>query len=909
LGLTKPSAITKDASGNFIISGTKTTNGTHFDIRTIKLTSTLGVAWVQDYDSGSKVDSVSAIVCDASGGITLTGWSSTQQGGSEILTLKYKADGILGWARKRTVHPQDVLSKGRAVAIDANGNAIVAGDLKGGMVVTSYSPSGEVIWEKEIKDANIQSNRPLGLLLNQEGEIFLTSLARKQSGKAYATYKMNTLVRPQNQVLDQWGNPTHLKNEVIVRFKPDIVKTSFINNTDLRYRTLGEIMKDTSCLRTIGDKLSDNTIDDWVAVKIHRNMTTADSVATTRLGRNIKVPDFYNTLVLLVPEAYRELTEKEISDTLENDDLKCCVRFAEVNRWVELLECEPNDPLYPTQHNLNPDGGFPNANINVEQAWCDGTTGNSGVRVALIDTGVRWTHEDFGDGTFGGSVIADGFIYSSNTPLSSNPANDNVNGHGTKMSGIIGAIRNNSKGIAGISGGSGLADGVRLIGLKHNNTLAVIAEALEGAVDDYSASVINCSFGFDPFNDFDGTALVREKLHHANRMGVIICAGRGNIGQTGGDTAPIYPGTAQDEWVLCVGGTNSLGNYSSVAKHGDVIDVAAPAESNIVPTTSNTGDTDYSTTSGTSAATAHASGVAALLVGYALPTQLVQEDIEYLMQASATDIVVFPAGPDYDAYTGHGRIDAGAAIAMIDKEHCIISHFGTDTNADVKSNVLVEQNVNLYINEPFTTEGGQTFDKGFYSADVYKVTATVTHPLPASYSIAHYWERHSASTVFKYYSTNPNNGTKFLQPLEFVAFVGTPNTTTATLEGYVYFLKNSNCSVQGWVPASPENAELTYTLIACNNVPTQEVTAGTLRINPSPVSGELYISLPERTSTNKIQVQVFDMTGRRVLTQTGDGHLDNGEAVRLDVGKLPQGIFSVVLLTDKGLYSSKFIKI
>ncbi len=914
LGLTKPSAITKDASGNFIISGIKTTNGTHFDIRTIKLTSSLGITWVQDYDSGSKVDSVSAIVCDASGGITLTGWSSTQEGGSDFLTLKYKGDGNLGWAKKRTVNPQDVLSKGRALAIDANGNIIVAGDLKGGMVVTSYGTSGEVVWEKEIKDADIQSNRPLGLLLNQEDEIFITSLARNQSGKSLLNYKLNTLVRPQNHVLDQFGIPTHLQNEVIVRFKPDILKSTFIDNTDLRFGSLNEILKDTSCLRTIVEVLSDNNIGDWAAVKIHRNMTTADSVATTRLGKSIKVPDFYNTLVLLSDS--RSLAETDISELLEDDKLKCCIRYAEINQVVTLDDCEPNDPIYVNQGNLHPTGDYPNGDINIEPAWCIAGAGCSGVRVSIIDTGVRWSHEDYGDGSFAGSVIVDGKDYGTGEHISTNNDND-LDSHGTSVASVIGSIRNNGIGVAGIAGGSGSADGVRLIAQKaFVGGVDNIIEAFGDAVDIYAADVINCSGGFTPSDPPSGNDLaLREKLHHANRMGVIVCASRGNSDADPNtvNNQPRYPGTAQDEWVLCVGGTGTDGNYNPQCRFGEPIDIAAPSRWQLtrtaqacIPGTGGTGipctqsDQAYGGISFTSGATPHVSGLAALLICYASSqgTELVQEDIEYIIQASATDV----GATGYDEQTGHGRINAGAALQMIEGPNCHVYHFGTDANINAKSNELIETGVPLELTEPYTTEGGQTFDAGMYTADVYKVTASVSNPLPANTTITHHWERHSSSTVFRHYETV--GGQNFLQPVENVLITGTSGVSTP-LEGYVYYLKNGDCSIEGWIPASPDDAQLTYSLIGCASTAASEVVAGVIRVFPNPASTQLTIVMPEYEEIEDCQLSILDFSGRQVMLHK----VKTGGDLNIGIAQLPEGVYTCLLQTDGKYFSSKFVKL
>lgn len=721
-------------------------------------------------------------------------------------------------------------------------------------------------------------------------------------------------------VFDEQNEPSHLKGETIVRFKPGVLKTSFIDNMDLRYGLAGEVFQDKDCLGTMAEVLSANDLGNWVVAKIHRNMTTADSLATTRLSKVIKVPDFYNTIVLMAPKEYGAIEgEYAISDSLESADLLCCIRYAEVNRVVTLDDCEPNDPLYETQGNLHPNEEYTDGHINMEPAWCIAGGGSSNVKVAIIDSGIRWSHEDFGDGTFSGSVIVDGKDYGTGAHISTDNNNDSFD-HGTRVASVIGSIRNNAIGVAGIAGGSGSADGVRLIAQKAvypglEMSIDKLIEAFGDAVDEYSVHVINCSGGYnDPIyslSDYD--IALREKLHHANRMGVIICASRGNSLSGEPENTPRNPATAQDEWVLCVGGTGTDGNYNPECRFGGPMDIAAPSRwqltrsaQNYITGTSQASDQAYGGISFTSGATPHAAGLAALMVGYyeSTGTPLVQEDIEYIIQASATDVGDF----GYDAETGYGRINAGVALQMIEQPMCNVYHFGTDVNPHSRIQQLVGENVIIELDEPFTTEEGQVFDKGIYSADVYKVTATVTHPLPANAQLNHFWARHSSSTVFKLYGTS--GGQNVLRPVEHATVIGTPTQSIAVLEGYVYYLKNSSCSIEGWIPASPENAQLTYSVIGCLTTGTEEAAANMLNLFPNPASGQISVSLPQGARWDNFDgLSILDFSGRQVISAKGIEQASSNPTITLDVGHLPSGFYTCVVRWQGHTFSTKFMKL
>ncbi len=917
LGFAQPSAIVKDPDGNFIITGTTTSNGTHFDIRTIKLKDDLDLLWSEDYDSGSKMDSASAITCDQYGDVFVTGWQLNEQDGSEFLTLKYGSDGTLAWAKKRTVSPQSTVTKSRTIALDNDGGIIMAGGSGNTILVVKYNTNGYVVWEKQLRNPEVVFARPLQLLVNTDNEVFVTAISNKNPGNVYYTYKLNTLQRLSNPVLDSLGNPLYAEDEIIVRFKPGVIRNTFIDNKDLLFGKIEDIFADTIALQALQDLLPESDFEEWPAVKIFPNRTTADTLATTRLGKATHVPDFYHTLLVLASSDYKRIDDaKDIRDTLRDGNLSCFVKFVDINPIVTVDDCEPDDTNYANQGNLHPTMDYPNGHIDMEEAWCIAGASSSNIAVAITDTGIRWSHEDFLDEN-GNSVVIGGMDYANGTPILANNEND-FGDHGTRVASVAGSVRNNATGIAGIAGGSGGGDGIRLIAQRcidkkfpdPNNsavfTASDVIQAYDDAISMYGVQVINTSGGF---NAIDGATsiLFREQVHLANRLGVIICASRGNVISGLPTDWDRIPGTIQDEWVLCIGGTGTDGNYNPECRIGKVIDVAAPSRwqltrsaQNYIPNTTTPSDQAYGGISFTSGATPHATGLAAIMLNYS-STPLVQDDVEYIIQASATDV----ESTGYDALTGHRRISAGEALKMIEEPLCNVFHFGTDDDPDTRDSELIEEDISLELTEPYTTDAGLSFDMGAYTADVYKVTATVSHSLPSGFDVAHSWERHSASTVFDLYVPGAPNT---LVPIEIVKFDGSPTQTTAVVEGYVYYLKNSDCSIEGWIPASPEDAELTYSLIGCSVNATDAPSAISFIVFPNPVSGQLTVNTPAILGAGFQSIAIHDFSGREVLYANGAKFPKHSTSIQLDVSDLPPGIYACVLTTSEKLLTTKFIK-
>ena len=301
------------------------------------------------------------------------------------------------------------------------------------------------------------------------------------------------------------------------------------------------------------------------------------------------------------------------------------VRVAEPDYLMHLMSV-PNDPKFGSLwglRNQGQTGGTAGADIDATLAW-DLITGSNNVKVAVIDTGMDYTHPDLAanaainTGEVPGNAIDDdgnGFVddvygwdFANND---NNPIDDN--GHGSHCSGTIGGVGNNGIGVAGVcwnvkifgckflsSGGSGSTS---------NAVLAIDYARIRGA------NIMSNSWG----GGGASTAL-SDAIGRANAAGIAFIAAAGNS-SSNNDTSANYPSNYNETWpnVIAVASTTDTDALSGFSSYGAVrVEIAAPG-SDILSTVPVALDGDgtadgYDTYSGTSMATPHVAGASALLI-------------------------------------------------------------------------------------------------------------------------------------------------------------------------------------------------------------------------------------------------------------------------------------------------------
>lgn len=331
------------------------------------------------------------------------------------------------------------------------------------------------------------------------------------------------------------------------------------------------------------------------------------------------------------------------------------VSWAEPNRWRQ-ADAVPDDPRYSAQWGLR--------QINAEAAW-EMETGDPAIVVGVIDTGVDLNHPDLAPLLVAGrdfvnfppgSVPKPGWVFEGDYTTVDNNAQDEV-GHGTHVAGTICSLSDNGIGVAGV------AWNVRLMPLR---VLARVRQTATGRISglgssadtaaairwaaDHGTRVINLSLGSS-----SSTMVEREAVAYAVSQNVVVVAAMGNDDSSEEHFPAAYPD------VIAVAATDrndhrSVWTPSQASNTGSWVDISAPG-TGIVSTDWN--DT-YSSKSGTSMATPHVAGAAALVLSR--NQSLSAAEVGDILRRTARPLRDDPGDPVPNDTYGHGLLQLDDAL-------------------------------------------------------------------------------------------------------------------------------------------------------------------------------------------------------------------------------------------------------
>ncbi|AXJ01334.1 Por secretion system C-terminal sorting domain-containing protein [Cyclonatronum proteinivorum] len=270
------------------------------------------------------------------------------------------------------------------------------------------------------------------------------------------------------------------------------------------------------------------------------------------------------------------------------------------NPLESLQSTVPNDPFFTSLWGLNntgQNGGTPGADISALEAWAV-TKGSPEVIVAVFDSGIRSTHPDLVDNLWFDENGNPGASFLGDTP-------EDLNGHGTHVAGTIGAVGNNNEGITGVNWDVTLMN-IKICGLNGSPTCngAAIVQGLQYAIEN-GAQISNHSWGGPGFSQAAFNA-----IEAAGQAGHFVIAAAGNNGSNN-DNQNFYPAGYDLPNVMAVASSDRNDLRSSFSNFGaNTVHVAAPGSA-ILSTYIN--QEGYAILSGTSMASPHAAGLAALL--------------------------------------------------------------------------------------------------------------------------------------------------------------------------------------------------------------------------------------------------------------------------------------------------------
>lgn len=885
-------AQTKDNSGNIYTTGITSSNGINFDVQTIKYDQNMNLIWTQTFDGYGNFDQGTDIAVDNSGNVIITGYATRTNLSKELLVLSYSPTGALNWKSLKQPQFNSSNAEGIKVKIKNNneifigGNFTIAGNQD--IAILRFDNLGIQNLEKTYNGASNLKDQLLDILI--DGNFIIVSGTTNNG-----TIDQNTTIRYEYKDFSATVATTTLginyeANKIIIYFNKPSLKMNVINNRDFLFGRLSDFVQDSTCNK-INTLINSNLkCQNFSTRKIFYDLTEADSLSLSRQGDYVKIPPFYGALIIETPSIFNV---EFASDTLYS--IKPDINYAVLNRLYPFT-FTPNDPRYVSnfQSSLASTTTFPNADINCTAAW-NFTKGQPYIKVGIYDTGVNYNNTDLS------GVVAGGYDYYNNIGIN---GVDNT-GHGTSCAGIIGAKTNNNIGVAGIAGGdiATSQSGVSIYDMKiaTQNTLFVSNQTIGQAIiagansNGLALNVMNNSYG-DDVNTNDRFLI--DGINFANRNGVLFCAASGNSGLN----SLAMPAGLKEQTILSVGSTGNNGHFQNPSNgdpytpnHGNGLDMVAPGTSLLIYTTKS-GVNFYGNFNGTSAATPHAAGAGALLMSYLnQPTpnwnNLTHEDCESILKKSCTDLSGFYGETvGYDQLTGHGRINAGNALSLIETpkykiRHIDQSHFVSSSSKQVNT---VVSNQQKYF------EGDGVIATGNYIVDIFETITTLNYSIGANEQVLGSWPLYKASTGTSYY--NPVITTTEPWYCEVIS----ANNSQAILRTYTCLIKYNLLAqlINYTYPMNANNVNSAFSLYTYDptaiGVKENQIEISTFNIYPNPSNGNFTIGLHSNSSSNSNLI-VTDIVGTTVLANNNLKIQEGANTFNLSLNNLKSGIYFVTL--------------
>jgi len=405
--------------------------------------------------------------------------------------------------------------------------------------------------------------------------------------------------------------------------------------------------------------------------------------------------------------------EEGIRVLRESDD----VLYVEPNYKVKPLSVIPDDPMFAqlwNMHNTGQTGGTPDADIDAPEAWDITTGGDSEVIVAVIDTGVDYTHPDLAanmwvneaefSGTPGIDDDGNGYVDDIYGYDFANRDGDPIDdeGHGSHVSGIIGAVANNAEGVAGVCWNVKIM-AVKFLEECRNGTISNAISSVEYATL-MGARVISNSWGTDGYS-----SALEDAIRAAGEAAILFITSAGDGGGNNNDIDPHYPSSYKLDNVIAVLSTDHDDRLSEHSDYGlTSVDLGAPGGDSDNQIRSCHRDGGYYSMYGTSMATAHVSGACALIWSV-YPT---------LSPVEVKDLIMRTVDP-LPSLAGHcvsgGRLNLHSAILETEAVWIdIVPDAGFIPPGDVNDvNVMFDANlpagtykgqIIAYTNDPYTPQ-------------------------------------------------------------------------------------------------------------------------------------------------------------------------------------------------------------
>ncbi|MBD3233048.1 MAG: S8 family serine peptidase [candidate division Zixibacteria bacterium] len=540
--------------------------------------------------------------------------------------------------------------------------------------------------------------------------------------------------------------------------------------------------------------------------QVFKGASPGDTLRTVN-GSVITVPDLSQVFLFHTQSGCNIL---DAIQAIYNHD---AVLYAEPNHMGAILTATPDDDSFSVQWGIRDPDSF---GIGCPDAW-EYTTGDSTVKIAIIDGGIEYTHKDLGgfegqDTTEFNCKVVGGWDYDETGTGDSVPYPSPARNHGTNCAGIAAAITNDDYGMAGIAGGWWDEEdtcnvGAKLYSMKvsvGSAGAALLARVIRESADPdkFGCNILSNSWGFKQYNE-----TLREGVLFAYYVGASFVASKSHAAnQPNEHPWRFYPGDYDYSWVTSVGAYGKDGkicrdnSYCTDvwSNYGYGIDILAPGYDILTTDNERNPNLDeFYRFLGTSAAVPHAAGSIALI--RSIETNLRNEDTDWILKFSSWDERADSNEWTWQAEYGHGDLRINTAVERLDSLYELYSHTATG---------------GYYVGSPGTQEDytfirssyifpSDTLLNGDYRAIVYDVRVDVTYS-ESFHGPPYVWGVGYGSVGWS--AANPNYQVSYCR-----AILSSATSTGCQLQTYVFKVYDKDSgNFLGWYPCKPEDVSLKY---------------------------------------------------------------------------------------------------
>jgi hypothetical protein len=546
---------------------------------------------------------------------------------------------------------------------------------------------------------------------------------------------------------------TYVPGNLIVTIRADSINltsgtSTFLNVQDIRSRNT----------RTMMELIGIDTLKRLAPLSF-----IGDTIKLIEGEKSVKVADMSCVFLIDLP------LETNLDSAIVYLKSLPAIINAEPDCYLQFDITEPDDDFYSDDFLWHLNGNY---GVSAPGAW-DHSKGDD-IKIAIIDEGVRITHDDLDDKINGGETTRSG-------------------PHGTMVASMAAAETDNGFLTASIGWNSDI------VPYNSSGTLSGAISDINSAVS-ANVDVINMSWGLEV-----RSGILLDALVSAITNGIVLFGSAGNSFGAEYTYPPFrnFPASF-DNLTIAVSANNMYGQVVPNWNYGNFIDVCAPGYD--VWVLDDDSDNDYLYgVNGTSFSSPLAAGVAALLLDY--DSSLKPRDIEHILELTARDI----GSSGFDEYAGWGIIDAEDAIEILNMPNHL-THGTASGGSDYSNNSGHWWMYGMPGNAP----------DGYYLGYRHEVRKTVS--FGATYASApEVWGRVSGTSGYMSY---PDYGSAYLfgycEPVP-----GTITTTGATLRTYVYYVSRSGGGYTGWYPCQPSSVSWAYSAFGELSQPTVNISGPT----------------------------------------------------------------------------------